>query len=67
MTSTIDALALRRTLGRDAWLPPEPFSPDGWRLVARDGRSSIIVTVALFDDGADWIHASRTGPDRVPT
>lgn len=66
MTATVDGLRLRKTLGREQWLPPEPFGPDGWRMVSRAGDCSVIVTTAEFE-GAIWIHASRTAPGRVPT
>lgn len=56
-TTSIDALQLRRVLDRRAWQPPEPFGPDGWRLVAFDRLASVIVTQADFDD-TEWRHAS---------
>lgn len=63
----IDALAIRRQLGRLIWLPPEPFGSDGWSFKHRTGTSSIIVTCADQDDGHDWIHASIAHHDRMPT
>lgn len=67
MPTTIDILRVRRILGRDEWLPPEPFGPDGWRLISRAGDCSAVVSAAPMDDGAVWIHASMTRPGRVPT
>lgn len=66
MTATVDGLRLRKALGREQWQAPEPFGPDGWRMVSRAGDCSVIVTTAEFE-GATWTHASRTAPDRVPT
>jgi len=57
MTSSIDGLALRRIMGRDEWLVPRPFGPDGWQMESRDGTSSVIVSCADHD-GHDWVHAS---------
>lgn len=67
MSTTIDILRIRRYLGRKIWQPPRPHGPDGWTLLNYDGRSSIIVTAADWGDGTVWVHASRTGPDRIPT
>lgn len=66
MTTTIDGLRLRRALGRNAWLPPEPFGPDGWLLDSRFDAARVIVT-SWRDDGIDWTHASMSHADRVPT
>lgn len=66
MSTSIDALKLRRVLGRDRWLPPAPHGPDGWSLVARDRASSVIVSCADFD-GVDWLHASIAHDERMPT
>jgi hypothetical protein len=57
VSTTIDALALRRVLGRETWGVPQPFGPDGWRLVRQDHCGSVIVTAAELD-GAEWRHAS---------
>ena len=65
MSTSVNALMLRRTFGRDDWLPPEPFGPDGWRMLARDRAASIIVTCASHD-GAEWVHASIARPT-MPT
>lgn len=65
MTS-IDALAIRRLLGRNEWLMPHRHGPDGWSFVRHDQAASIIVTCADHDDGNDWIHASIARPNRMP-
>lgn len=67
MTTHIDILNIRHVLGRDEWETPIPHGPDGWMMLAGDRRSSVIVSYADLPDRAGWIHASRTGPDRVPT
>jgi len=66
MPTHIDILAIRRDLGRDEWQSPEPYGPDGWTMLAFDGRSSIVISYAEDGDTA-WIHASRTADGRVPT
>jgi hypothetical protein len=64
--TSIDALRLRAVMGRDAWAVPEPFGSDGWVMARRDGAGSVIVTCASVD-GAEWLHASIAGRDRLPT
>ena len=65
MATTVNALRLRKVLGRD-WSVPEQFGPDGWRLFHLEG-GVVLVTAAAFDDGLEFIHASMTWPGRVPT
>jgi len=65
MTS-LDALDIRRRLGRKHWGAPIPFGPDGWILDSLRGHGRIIVTVAEFDE-AEWIHASISWHDRMPS
>ncbi|QHB37183.1 hypothetical protein QDA03_gp58 [Microbacterium phage Terij] len=67
MASSIPAGHLRRTWGRDLWFPPEPFGGDGWRMYSKNGRSSVIVTVAVWEDGEQWVHASIAHEDRLPS
>lgn len=64
--SSLNALQIRRYLGRSDWGPPEPFGPDGWRFIHKTRPMSIIASVASFD-GAEWIHASIAHSDRMPT
>jgi hypothetical protein len=66
VSGQINGLRLRQALGRELWKVPEDFGPDGWRLVAKDGTASVIVTVARHD-GHEWIHASIARVDRMPT
>ena len=68
MTSSIPALDIRRRLGRTDWEPPREFGPDGWvfdKMLERE-RTRIIVSVAP-SDGVDWVHASVSHPDTMPT
>lgn len=70
MSTSIDALRLRRVMGRQLWHAPEPFGPDGWQMVRAlqaEPRSSVIVTCSDQDDGREWIHASLAHPARVPS
>lgn len=66
MATTIDPLRLRKVMGRNDWLPPDPWGPDGWMMdhYSRTGR--IIVTVSPLD-GVDYTHASMAWSGRVPT
>ena len=57
--STLDALAIRRRLGRQAWGVPEPFGPDGWRFRDLHTRfGSILVSAAPLPGLGQWVHAS---------
>jgi len=66
MTASINALQIRRVLGRSNWSTPVSFGPDGWRTQRLDGAASIIVTAADHE-GDEWVHASiartRSMPD----
>jgi hypothetical protein len=63
----MNALRIRRILGRTEWSIPQHFGPDGWFLVQLDGSGSVIVTTARQDDGIDWVHASWSYNERLPT
>lgn len=73
--TTINGLHLRRAMGRADWGVPDPFGPDGWRMLERTGDGAIIVTVADHPgDGnpwapgpQEWVHASMSRRDRVPS
>ena len=65
MSTSIDALRVRRVLGRGRWAVPPPFGPDGWALRSYDGDRSVIVTACEWN-GEEWIHASIAGPE-LPT
>ncbi len=67
MSTTVDALRLRRTLGRDQWGVPIQFGPDGWMLKHSNGTTTAIVSNATHNDGREWIHASIAHTDRDPT
>ncbi len=64
--TTVPGLRLRRVLGREDWCPPQPFGPDGWKMMHRNGTSSVIVSAAPFDD-AWYVHASMSHRDRLPS
>lgn len=65
MTTSLNALAIRRSLGRQLWGPPTPFGPDGWRFIRAEQTGSIIITCAEHD-GDEWIHASIAYPTHMP-
>lgn len=72
--TTVDALHLRRTLGRELWLVPIPFGPDGWKIDRADGTARVITTCSPAPprrsgphDETEWVHASMSVTDRVPT
>ena len=67
--TTLNALEIRRRMGRSNWSTPTRFGPDGWRFLALDGSGSVILTVApQEDDGAaEWVHASVAWVDHTPT
>lgn len=67
LPTSLNALNIRRLLGRSNWSTPTPFGPDGWKYLALDGSGSVIVTVCDQDDGHDWIHASVAWVDHMPT
>jgi hypothetical protein len=69
---TLDALQIRRKLGRNEWAAPEYMTHPGaagygWRFQRRTGHQSIIISEAPFKDGNDYIHASIAGRDVMPT
>jgi hypothetical protein len=66
MTSTLNALGIRRRLNRNEWGPPRPFGPDGWILPNLYEHGHIIATVSVTD-GVEWIHASIAFKERMPT
>jgi len=66
VATNIDALRIRHVLGRSRYGPPEPFGPDGWRFVTVGRQGAVIVTRADVDD-VDWVHASMSWVDRLPT
>lgn len=66
MSTHIDAIQMRRVLGRDDWYPPEPYGEDGWWIDRRDGSARIIASCAPAGDGDEWIHASISRRDGIP-
>jgi hypothetical protein len=70
VASSLDPLGIRARLGRDAWGPPTEHGPDGWHYRAAKGQEpgSVIVTCSdLHDDTRQWVHASISRRDRMPT
>lgn len=66
MATSIDALRMRRVLGREEWKPPQEHGPDGWITSRYDGTYSVIVTA--FDwEGVEYVHASIAGHPAMPT
>jgi hypothetical protein len=66
MATSVNALRIRRVLGRGNWSTPSPHGPDGWSMVELNGQASVIVSVADHGDD-EWIHASIARPDRMPS
>lgn len=63
----IDALAIRKRLGRTSWMVPEPYGPDGFVFKSIDTDHVIIVTYGHAASVEPWIHASIGLPNRMPT
>ncbi len=66
VSTTVNALQMRKVLGRKNWLPPTPFGPDGWTMLHQNGTASVIVTAAEID-GVEYIHASIADQHEMPT
>lgn len=64
--SSLNALHIRRRLGRSNWSTPFSFGPDGWCFDHFDGNARVIATVDSYD-GDDWVHASISRADRMPS
>lgn len=75
----VDPLRVRAVMGRRVWGVPQPFGPEGWRLLA-DGPEAvydptqsaaggvlIVTTADDEDDGVEYVHASMSWVDRLPT
>jgi hypothetical protein len=70
MAGSLDPLGIRARLGRDQWGPATEHGPDGWHYVAAKGQDpgAVIVTCSdLRDDAREWVHASISRRDRLPT
>lgn len=81
MSTSINALNVRRTLGRKQWSPPQPYGPDGWSLLndrewwiwnprARVGYLRIGLTpeeAAVLPDLPAQHDAGDSGPERRRT
>lgn len=60
----IDALGIRRRLGRKEWRPPQPFHDSGWFYQSREPGRTIIVSSGVYTDNHKWVHASIAHTDR---
>jgi hypothetical protein len=67
MATNLNALAIRRVLGRGNWSTPVPFGPDGWCYDDLNGNASIIISCGDQLDGNEWVHASIARVDRMPS
>lgn len=64
----LDALGIRRRLGRDNWSTPTQYAGCGWSYSHLSGTATVIVSSGLFDDGQQWVHASIARADgTLPT
>jgi hypothetical protein len=66
VASPLNALAIRRRLGRTDWAAPLAFGPDGWGFQHRTVHGSVLITCADHD-GEEWIHASIAWDGHMPT
>lgn len=64
--AALDALQIRKRLGRRRWGVPQPFGLHGWSYIAIGEPASIIVTLGVYDDQRVWLHASIARSDRMP-
>lgn len=68
MSTHIDALRLRAVMGREYWMAPQPYGPEGWLMRSVDAeQASVIATAADHDDGTWWLHASIAKVERIPS
>jgi hypothetical protein len=67
VASSLDALGIRKRLGRDLWASPDEFGPDGWTYVARAPYEGRVIVTAWDHDTVEWVHASMSHPDLMPT
>ncbi|PZG04946.1 hypothetical protein C1I95_32970 [Micromonospora craterilacus] len=63
---SLNALAIRRILGRANWSTPFRFGPDGWRFDHLDGTARILISVDQLDD-VEWVHASISRTTEMPS
>jgi hypothetical protein len=64
--STLNALKIRRRLGRERFTAPTEWGPDGWRYLDLCHEGSVIVSVAAFEN-TEWIHASISSSLTIPS
>lgn len=68
MGTALNALSIRKRLGRKDWGAPVEFGPDGWRWWHTSGDGQAIVSVSdLPDDPRQWIHASISFKRHTPS
>lgn len=68
MTSDLNPLLIRKTLGKELWKVPTRFGPNGWIINRKDDSSRVIVSCSDIHDisATEWIHASISHKDRIP-
>lgn len=67
MATTVNALRVRQVFGRKKWQVPEPFGPDGWRMVNFECNASVIVSSFDWEDGNEYTHASIAHNHQMPS
>ncbi|MFD8496297.1 hypothetical protein [Amycolatopsis sp. NPDC059657] len=67
MPEFVNGLQIRKRLGPSAWSAPIVYGPEGFAFKARDDSGHIVVTGWTEPDGIDWIHASMSRANGVPS
>lgn len=61
-----DPLAIYKRLGKQDWKPPTTWGSDSFLYKSRV-KGQILVSYASYEDEGDWIHASISRVDEMPT
>ena len=68
MSEIINALAVRKRLGREIWATPYRYGADTWVFDNFDGRTRILVSDdPVAEPGVMWVHASISDRHAMPT
>ncbi len=68
VSEVVNALAIRKRLGREIWATPYRIADDTWVFDNLDGRTRIIVSDdPLAEPGVMWVHASISDRHAMPT
>lgn len=67
MVSQLRVLDIRRKLGRDRWSAPTQRGLDSWVFDCLYQPGSMIVSIAPYEDGVEWVHASVAWEGHTPT